>query len=188
MLKKLIISIMIIALFLPAAALAEDYTPALGMTMVDFVMKYNSVQAAIESPYISLSGASWSLLGEYHIASFKADKNGDIIVMLITKDPSDMKSLSSGLDAIQIVSTNMADMMPMICATNRCAKLFTYDLFGASLSSIAVMNVLEYYYENKCKERGLIAYNKLDEDKNIVLSFSRNDMEYFCISSMEELQ
>ena len=107
--KRLIVIILVIALLLPVVSLAE-YSPGLNMTMYEFLLKYNAIQAALEAPYKVIAKAElWTTWNDYHIAWFTADKDNKTTILLMTKDPSDAQMLTSGLDMIQIFSKNDSD-------------------------------------------------------------------------------
>lgn len=186
--KKLLAIFLIIALLLPVSVLA-DYSPALNMTINDFLLKYNAVQASLEAPYLALDKPfKWSLWDEYHLAWFKADKNGSVTILLMTKDPSDAQMLTSGLDMIQIFSNKESDFVPLISITNRCASIFAIQLLGTSFAPQRITQVMNNYYENNCKEKGLVAYSGLDENNELVIAFFYDGQYYFEISSIERYQ
>ena len=184
--KKLIAIILIIALFLPVTSLA-DYSPGLKMTMNDFLLKYNAIQAALEAPYKMLAKAeSWTTWNEYHIAWFTADKDSKITILLMTKDPSDAQMLTSGLDSVQIFAKTETDLVPLISVTNRCASVFAVQMFGTSFAPQIITNTISFYYENNCKEKQLTAYNSLDENQELALSFFIDgNFPYFDISPLD---
>ena len=183
--KRLIVIILVIALLLPVVSLAE-YSPGLNMTMYEFLLKYNAIQAALEAPYKVIAKAElWTTWNDYHIAWFTADKDNKTTILLMTKDPSDAQMLTSGLDMIQIFSKNDSDYVPLISVTNRCASVFSSEIFGTPLSPLIISNAISYYYENKCKENQLTAYYPLDENAELALGFFYDGGYYFQISSMD---
>ena len=186
--KKLIAVILIMAMLLPAVALA-DYTPDLGMTIDEFILKYNSVQASLNSPYVSLDRPyqqnTWN---GFRIAHFYADKDKKVTILLMTKDPGSSRITEAGLDEIQIFIPSDKDMVPLIGVTNRCAGLVSANIFGTSLSTMRTADTICYYYENNCKERGLTSYSGLDEEGKFALVFFFDTYYYFQISTVEAVK
>ena len=185
--KKLLAVLLVIAMLLHAAALA-DYSPGLGMSMSDFITKYNSVQAALESPYSALSKpSSWTVWNGYHLAWFSADKSNTVTILLMTKDPKDAQLLTSGLDAIQIFIRKGDDFVQLISVTDRCASIFGIELLGSSFSGLRVTQVLKSYFENNCREKGLLSYSTLDDNEEIALCFFYDSGYYFSILPLEDI-
>ena len=186
--KKLITIALILAMLLPAAALAESYEPLLGMTMDEFILKYNAVSAPLESPYVSLNKPfSWTKWEGFNVAWFYADKTKTVTILLLSKDPTNSVT-TSGLDEIQIFAKSDSAWVPLIGVTNRCASLFSAQLFGTSMSPMYIGDTIAYYYENNCEEKGLTAMHSLDEDNSISIIFFHQDTYYFKISASEAFQ
>ena len=187
--KKLITIILILALLIPAAALSESYSPALNMTMNEFIIKYNAVQAALNAPFSLLEKPyMWTQWNGYSVAWFRAEKNNKFTLLLMTKDPSDAQMLTSGLDRIEISITDEKELIPLISVTNRCAGIFSYNLFGTSLSGKRISDLICYYYENNYKEKDYSAYVDLDEDGKIALVLFYSNGFIFQIYPMEEVK
>ena len=177
--KKLITIILIIVLILPVISLA-DYSPSLKMTMNDFLLKYNAIQAALEAPYKVIAKAeSWTKWNDYDVAWFTADKDNKITILLMTKDQSNDRNLTSGLDCIQIFTKDERELIPLISVTNRCASVYSLQLFGTSFAPQIIANTISFYYENKCKEKNLLSYNYLDEDQQLALSLFHDGFGYY---------
>lgn len=184
--KKLITIILILALALPAVALAE-YSPGLNMTMSDYMNKYNSIQAALGAPYAALvKPTSWTIWNDYHVAWFNADNDKTITILLMTKDPADAQMLTSGLDKIQIFAKSEKNFVELISITDRCANVFSSELFGVSFSALRITNTIKSYYENNCKEKGLISYQTIDDNNEIALGFFFDGTYYFDIAPLED--
>ncbi|MBO7709347.1 MAG: hypothetical protein J6S83_02695 [Lachnospiraceae bacterium] len=186
--KKLITIILILALALPALALA-DYSSALDMTMEDFINKYNAVQAPLGSPYTALDKPNaWTKWEGYFVAWFTADKNEEAKILLYSKDPNCKQMLTAGLDEIHIYA-GKTDFVPMISVANRCASVFAADIFGSSIAPFKVTSVISYYYENNAKEKRLIAYNTLDAEEKVSIAFQADgDLYLFKILNREAIQ
>lgn len=186
--KKLITVTMILVLLLPAAALA-DYSPALGMTMREYIDKYNAITAPLDSPYMKLSTPySWTQFNQYQVAWFHPTKASSVIILLLSEDPNNTKNLDCGLDIVQICTENDKDMLDLICVTARGSEPFAGNLFGTSLGDLRITQLLRYYFENGYKGTDGIAYYTLDEDyKNAIEFFMTSGWYYFEICSMEDI-
>lgn len=165
----------------------SNYSSVFGMTMGEFIQKYNAVPATLESPYISLNKPSrWTDYNGYRVAWFYPEKTSTVALLLLSKDPSADKSINLGLDEIQICSFSEKDWLPLLGVTKRCASLFGEDLFGVSTSSFSVIEALGYYYENNCKEKGYSSWRSLDAEEKYVLTFFYSDGFYFSIASASQ--
>ena len=186
--KKLFAVLLILALILPVAAPAESYTPVLGMNMQEFLNKYNAVSAPLGSPYRKLENPiQWTKYDEYNAAMFMPTNT--IIMLLMTKQKNIATTTVSGLDCVAIMSTNNDDMVDLISVTLRVLELFTDNLFGVSVGSFRLSQVIRYYYENNCKTDTGYAYWELDEEKTKVLGLSKAGEGYmFVIGSLEDMR
>ena len=184
--KKLIILFLILALAVPAAALA-DYSPFLGMTMSEYLAKYNSVPVSLSSPHIKLTSPyTWTDYENYKVAWFSPARDSSVIILLLSKDPDHIRTLDSGLDAIQICTDNNNDLIDLISITARTIEPFTVNLLGVSLGDIRVTQLIRYYYENGCKGTEQSAYQAIDEDENMFLIlFMTGGWTIFQVSSKE---
>ena len=185
--KRLIAIILILVMLVPAAALAEDYSPALGMNKEEFFLKYNAISAPLGSPYNKIEKSyHLSANGVYTYFWFKPAQNSSVVLFLATKD-SDFSNY--GIDMIQIGTNNKDDFIDLISIAARCSDIFASDILGTKLSAYRVGEVIRYYYENGCKSSGLYAYNGLDNDGVYLLSFFESEgWYYFQISTLEGLQ
>lgn len=184
--KKLLALILIIALAMPAAAGASA-SPALGMTLREFVTSYNSVQAPIGAPYVPLKEPyQWTDFNGYKVAFFYPTASTDILLLLMTKET---ESMDSSLDAVQIFSSKTEQLIAQISITARCVDLFSDDLFGNSLSYIPVTNCIRYYYESNAEKQGMSTYVSIDSDQKYALTLMRDSYGYtFQISTVEDVQ
>ena len=182
--KKLITIILILAMALPAAAPADAYKSELGMTMNEFIMKYNSIPSALGSPYVPLKKEyNWSKMDDYNIAWFYPCSDESVKIMLLSKDEKAGKSLSAGLDMIKIYA--YSDLLGLISVTKRCTGIFTPDFFGMSLAPYYITDIISYYYENGVEKSGYIAYRSIDTEEKYALSFFKYQGYYFQISLLE---
>lgn len=190
--SKILAVLLILALLLPAAALADDYSPDLGMTMDDYIIKYNAVQAALGAPYVPMETPYlWSSWEGFRLAWFHADNERKVTILLLSKDPANNRSTKAGLDEIQIFTKSESDFIPLTSVAIRCSTIFAAELFGTSVAPMRIGSIIEYYYENNCLKKGMSAYNTLDEDgKTAVALFhdSTSGYYYFQISSLEAVQ
>ena len=177
--KKLITLILILALALPALALAE-YSPKLGMRLDEFINKYNAISAPLESPYKSINNpSSWTKYDIYDVAWFSPANNSSATILLLSADPGAGHVLSRGLDMVQIFIKNDADFVDLISITSRCAELFAPSFLGTSMGNLIITNLMKYYYENNYKKSGGYVYNALNEDNTIQLQFFKADGYYY---------
>ena len=177
----LCITIMLATTFSFALAEKEKkpYTPALGLTMDQFISKYNAIGSSLTSPLIALDKPYyWSTFGDYNIAWYKADSKASTSILLYTKDTDNKKSTKSGIDMIQIYIEKESDFLSLITVAQKCAEIFAQDLFGNSMAPYYVGSVIEYYYEN-CYGTDMTAIYGIDADNTNVLQFYKTGNEYF---------
>lgn len=182
--KKLVLFALVLALLLPEAACASS---GLGMTLGKFIAAYNNIEAPIGAPYAPLEKPFlWSEFNEYKIACFYPTMTTDIMLILMTKGTA---SLDSGLDAVQLYTQKTEQMFGLISVTARCVDIFTDNLFGNSLSSIPVTNVIRYFYESNAEKKGMNSYVTIDSEQKYALTLIRDSSWYtFQISTVEAVQ
>ena len=189
--KKLLTVILILSLMLPATASSDNYTPALGMNMRDFIQKYNAIEAPLGSPYVQLSttiAENWTYFNYYWCAWLYPESTRKIVMLLMTKDPYGGKDFASGLDAIQLYAESAEDLIPLISLAIRCSKPFSSDLLSLSTSSFCVADVIQFFFENNIKEKNMMAYRQLNVDNAYCISLFYSDGYCFQISTQEALQ
>ena len=186
--KKLIAILLVLALVLPACAVAEKniakkkYTPALGMTMVEFISKYNAVKAPIGSSYLVLDKPYlWTDGDEYSFAWFKTESKSSVVLFLVTTDPNHKRSLDAGLDMIQIYDATGKDFLALISISDRCSELFALQWLGTSFGGLAITTIIRGYYENGQMENGGGWQCFLDEENKYAIQFFYQDGYYFMI-------
>lgn len=189
--KKLIAVLLVLTLIFPAAAFASDYTPALGMTMKEFVQKYNAVQAPLGAPYNQLNeffADDWTYYNGYKCAWVYPEKSRKVALIMLTKDTSEGRLLTCGLDMIQLYIAPNEDIVPLISLAIRCASIFSEDFLTVSTASFCVADVIKYYYESNAKEKNYSAYRQLNVEKSYILSFCYSDGYYFQISADDSVK
>jgi hypothetical protein len=186
--KKLIAIILILALLLPAVSLA-DYSPMLGMTMEEYIAKYNAVSAPLGSPYKKLDRPyQWTTGDDVHAAWFKP-ADSSVVILLMSKDPQPIRLTGCGLDAIYLFTEDSKDLIDLISIAGRCAEPLSSNLFGLSLGEMRTGQLLRYYYENGYKNTNGYAYWAIDDTEKIVMAFSMSSGRYsFQICTVEALQ
>ena len=183
--KRLVALLLILAVLVPAAGSAA-YTPALGMTMQEFVDKYNAVQAPLGAPYVPLAKpVKWTTYEGSPVACFYPLKDFSVLLLLLSNDPLGARTTDMGLDNVQIYINEEKYFVPFISISERCANVFSSDMFGLDAATYAVGSTIRFYYENNLEERGLTAYNVLDGDQKYALYFFRSDGYYFSINPSE---
>ncbi len=187
-LKVLFPLFLMIFLIVPTISTSESsYTSKLGMTMEDFILKYNAVPTALNSPYKSLSKPiQWSTFNGYNVAWFYPESSSTIALLLLSKDTNNIKNTKAGLDAIQIFSLSKESWIPLLCITKRCASIYGEDIFGISTSSFSIIETINYYYENDLENKGYISYRSLNADETLALTFGYSDGYYFSITATED--
>lgn len=180
--------VLVLLLLIPATTIAESsYTAKLGMTMDEFILKYNAVPATLGSPYKSLEKpAFWTDFNEYKVAWFYPESNTTVAILLLSADKTNTKSTKAGLDGIQIYSLSKDNWISLLCVTKRCAGIFGEELFGVSTTSFGIIEAINYYYENDLEKKGYTSYRALNADETIALSFGYSDGYYFSITSMDD--
>lgn len=184
--KKLLAIILILAL-LPVGALAEDYSPSLGMRMDEFLQQYNAISAPLGSPYEKIVNSyNFTESSDYRFSWFKPAKDSSVVLFLATKEKG---AVNYGIDMVQIGTTKSEDFIDLIIIATRCADIFAFDLLGTKMSGMQISSALRYYYENGLKSTELMSYCGLDGDGKYAISFFRqNGWYYFQISTMEAIQ
>ena len=180
--------LLVVILLFPSVSLSESsYSSKLGMTMDEFIIKYNAVPTTLDSPYKSLAKpAFWTDFNEYHVAWFYPESSSAVALLLLSADKENVKSTKAGLDAVQVFSLSKDSWIPLICVTKRCTSIFSEEVFTLSLDSFGIIEALTYYYENGLEKKGYTSYRSLNSDETIALSFGYSDGYYFFISSMED--
>ena len=186
--KKLATTFLALLLIFSYAS-AEEYSPKLGMTMADFIQKFNALPAQLEAPYVALTEPSfWAAIGR-NAAWFQPDSSANTYIVLISDEPGRRHSLDVGLDKIQIYVKNSKQFVSLFCVAYRCAQLFASDVLGTSMAPFSLMNAVSYYHESNAKSKNLVAYSPLIvDDVSLVLSFYDGaDGFYFQISKSDDL-
>lgn len=187
---KKTICLLLIILFLPVCSFSESYSPGLGMTIADFIYKYNSAPAPIVSPYRSLKEPEkWFTFLDYSCTSYNPDTDFCVQITLMTKDTTQPNSASSGLDCIEISNVYNGDLVSLIAFAERCASFFTEELFGTSFSKLKITEAITYYYDNMLKRKKQMSYVSLDSDQLYALCFAYADSHYyFQIKPVSDIQ
>lgn len=181
--------VFLILLLIPAVSISENTTLSkLGMTIEEFILKYNSVPATLESPYKSLGEpAFWADFNDYHVASFYPENDSAVALLLMSKDKVNNKSTTAQLDAIEVLSLSKEKWIPLVNVTKRCASIFSEELFGVSTASFAIIETINYYYENNLEKKGYTSYRPLNADETIAISFGYSDGYYFAITAADDI-
>lgn len=172
--KKCLCIFLILFLLLPSASWAsEPYTPALGMTMDDFIMKYNALGAPFGSSLTGLTSPMfWTIQDGMNVAWFKTDNNTSTCIRLYTADPTFfIHSTAHGLDRIQIFINKPDDFLALISVGTRCVSLFAFDMFGTSMDSYFVGSILKHYYDNGPLSTDRFSYQQINSDQDYYLNF-----------------
>ena len=178
---KRLFALILVLVFLPLFCLSESaYSPALSMTMQDFVSKYNMNGVPFGSSLKGLERAyNWSAWDKYHVAWFEADSKSSVTILLETTDPAFVPGfLTSGVDRIQIYITNDRDFPALISVASRCLSMFASNVLGLDTSYYYIAQIIKDYYENNCFEKKLTYQRQLESGGNIYLCFF-NDSGYY---------
>lgn len=143
--KKLLCIVLALLIF-PAAAAAE-YTPALQMTIQEFIYKYNQQPAALSSPYQLLTDPYTWTGQPYPAAYFYPENDKCVSIILFTNDPDHMESLESGLDSVRIFASDPDAWLSLLTVTKRCMSVFHSDDSGIFLPR-ALFSLMDYYHDN----------------------------------------
>ena len=187
--KKLITVVLILAMLIPAVALA-DYSPKLGMTLDDFVNKYNSVSAPLGSPYTKLDKPiAWTKFNDYDVAWFSPVSNSSVTILLLSKEENPLHVMTGGLDSVQVFIKGDEDFIDLISVTARCSELFSQNILGISVGEMRIVQLIRYYYESNFKGTEGFAYYSINEDNTISLQFFKySGLYYFCIGATEDME
>ena len=176
---SILITILLITSLATASAVST-YSPELGMSMSDFVQKYNAIGSALNSSLIALNiPIQWLDIEGNSVTYFMADKNSGTKIFLVSADPDNKNNLSAGLDQIQIHIESASDFPALITIADKCASLFADNIFGTSLSSFAITYVISYYYENVKDGSGYTAYRMLDTEEKYLIQFWKEQSGYY---------
>ena len=144
---KRFLALLILIVFLPVSGLA--YSPGLGMSVQEFMDKYNAIPASLGSLYLPLSQPDeWVKSDGYQVAWFHAAQNSDVRIMLMSQDDEAGQSLQTGLDAVRIYNFRPLDFVSFISTAIRCTSLFALDVANTSTAYYHVAETIKYYYEN----------------------------------------
>ena len=177
--KKLAAFVLALCLLLPALSLSEEYSPALGLTVSSFMLKYNAVGSSLNSSLLSLRRPfQWTKFSDYNVAWLEADRNSGVTILLLSSDPLNAGSIVAGVDQIQVFTDRDSDFMSLITVASRCVQLFSDDLFGANLAPLYVADVISYYWEN-ANDTEYFAYRSIDAAQNYIIRFFKSSGQYY---------
>ena len=187
--QRALILFLVILVLVPVLSRSESsYASQLGMTMDDFILKYNALPAPLEAPYNALTKpAFWSDYEEYQVAWFYPESTSKVAILLLSKDTTHEKSTDAGLDAIQVFALSNEGWIPLLSISKRCADVFVNMDWAQSASSYLIMETVNYYYENLLEKTGYVSYRALNDDETLALSFGYADGYYFMITPMDEI-
>lgn len=175
--KKAIV-IMLSVLIIFSASIAEEYQPQLGLSMNDFIIKYNAIGSALGSPLVALkTQKQWTVFNDYNVAWFAPDSKKPIILVMMSKDPAG-KTLNAGLDRIQITMTSPSDFLSFLTVSDRCAQLFAQDILSVSTSQFCLYGTMEYYYESNSEGTDQYAYWQINQDPVRFCRFFMDNGQY----------
>lgn len=188
--QRVLILSLLLFLLVPVFSLSESsYAPKLGMTMEEYILKYNAVPAPLGAPYKSLDQpAFWTNYEEYQVAWFYPEGASKVALLLMSTDTAYEKSTKLGLDIVQVFAMSPEGWIPLLSITNRCTGIFVEDPLGLSTASILILDIVNYYYENTGENTDYIAYRALDVDETLALTFGYADGYYFMITSMDDVR
>lgn len=191
--KKLITIILILALLLPAASLADEskekYKASLGMTIETFINKYNAVAAPLGNSYMMLDKPiSWTASDVYNFAWFVPAKDSSVVIGLGTKQKDATHVLTGGLDLVEILMQKDTDFLDLISVTARCTDIFSVNYFNMSMGENSITRLMRFFYESGYKGSQGSAYLAINEDYSISLEFCYSENKYyFLIIPTEDL-
>lgn len=169
--KRFLSTILVLILTFSLAA-AEDYTPALNMTIDEFMTRYNALGSALGSSLIALiKPDQWTKHNQYNVAWFSPDSKSGVIMLLLSADHNSGTRLDAGLDCVQVVLPLQVDYLSFLTVSERCSRLFSEELLGVSMGPYFLINVLQNYYENNYEEKGWSSLHQLDVDGNFYMQF-----------------
>lgn len=181
---KKLLALLLVILLLPSVCLAEG----LGLTIGEYLDKYNAIQAPLESPYRALKKPdSIYFDGEYYHASFLPVADPDIRVTLLSNEYMTEELMRScRLDCILIFSQDPTDLTALIAIASRCAEQFGSNVLGTNTATMYIGNLIRYYYENNISGDDMSIVT-LNEDTGIALMYGNVMQSYaFQIVKMED--
>jgi len=177
--KKTILFILAVFIILNAVSYAEEYEPALGMKMSEFISKYNAIGTPLGSTLLALrEPEKWTKLNNSDVAWFAPARGESTRIYLISSDPAG-QNLSSGLDRIQISMDTPYDFLSFLTVADRCAQLFAADIFTVSMSKHCVYSAMTYYFENNLDGTGMCSYNQINAETKICCKFFSSENLYY---------
>ena len=165
-----------------------DYTPALGMTINEFVNKYNLIQSPLGAPYKRLPiNANIVSRGIYTCAAFTpADKSG--IEMLAVTLEENAKTADAGADAVFLFCYKDSDWLSFIATAKRITSLFSMEMFGVNYAGLYVGMLTADFYETSAKEDDSFYYVQLGADSNYCAAlYYYNGTYAFVLTTLDEL-
>ena len=177
--KKFLALLILIALLVPASGLAE-YSPELGMTMNEFVQKYNSQGSSLESPLLALKNPyNWSESDTAQIAYYNVANDSDVYISLFTNDKSKTKDLASGLDYILITCPSLKDFLSFVTVSTKCIDVFSQELFtGYPMGPYFLTAAMKYYYENRGDSEDFSSFQSINSESGTAIEFAVYDGNY----------
>lgn len=171
--KRFLVLLILIALLVPASGLAE-YSPDLGMTINEFIQKYNAQGSSLSSPLIALKTPyNWAKVDGANVAYFTVANGIDVYIGLFSYDPDKTRDLSGGLDYLFVGCQNPKDFLAFVTAGVKCTDVFAEDFYtGYSMAPHYVSSVMKYYYENQSSDENYVALQPIDSVSNRNLMFT----------------
>lgn len=174
---RVFVVLLALILMLPSFSISE--TGDLGMSIGDFITKYNAMASPLVSPVLPLKKADFTIpWDEYKVSGYTADKYSECMIYLYSKGTAGVWSDTRRLDFIRI-SSKPEYFNALITIAGRCADLFVEDYFNMGLGKLTAMSVITYYYENNQKDDSYMSWNALNEEKGIYLYYGYSDSEYY---------
>ena len=177
--KRFLVLLILIALLVPASGLAE-YSPDLGMTMNEFIQKYNAHGSSLSSPLIALKIPSyWDKVDGANVAFFTVTNGTDVYIGLSSYDPGKTRDLSGGLDYLLVGCQNPKEFLAFVTVGIKCTEVFAEDFYtGYSMAPYYVSSVMKYYYENRSSDENYVAFQPIDSVSNRNLIFTSANGNY----------
>lgn len=169
--------VLLLLILIPVFCFSESYTPALEMTVSDFVSKYNAVSSSLNSSLVSISVSdSWYDEENQFCTYCFPDAESDVSICLVSRDFSHKYGESAGLDMIRIVMSDPKDYLSFLTVCHRCTMIFADEYFSDASASINIYDLLMYYFEN-CEETK-IAHRNLDSQNKLKIRYFQTSSSY----------
>lgn len=190
--KRILVMSLILVLLAGCVSVKADaetgYVPALGMTINEFVNKYNMIQTPLGAPYKKLPvNASMKTRGDYFCAVYSPVNKSGMEILAVTLEEN-KKTADAGADAILLLCYKDSDILSFISTAKRITSMFSVEVFDINYSGLYIGELIADYYEYGAKENDQYYYIQLGGDsKYCAALYYYNGTYIFALTTLDRI-